>query len=267
MSKTIHFISGLPHSGSTLLCNILAQNPSIHTTPASGCHEILFGIRNQWDALIEHPSAQNLSEEKNLQRVLRAVLNAYHDTDRPVILDQGFGWLSLLEMAEFALGRKAKVIVPVRSLSQICASFEKLHRKTAHCRGERGDDFAAQTVRGRTGRLLSNQGVIGLAYNRLKDAVQRGLADRLLFVEFDQLTRSPQKTLNAIYDFLALDPYHHNFDCIEPYAHEDAAACRPPLHAIRKTVAPFVDDSIEVLGPDLVRQLIGTEFWRTGDLS
>ena len=30
MARTIHFISGLPRSGSTLLAAILRQNPSLH---------------------------------------------------------------------------------------------------------------------------------------------------------------------------------------------------------------------------------------------
>lgn len=46
-NKEIFFISGLPKSGSTLLCNILSQNPEFFVSKAtSGCIEILFLIRN-----------------------------------------------------------------------------------------------------------------------------------------------------------------------------------------------------------------------------
>jgi len=38
--KTVHFVSGLPRSCSTLLCNLLAQNPRVHATPTSPLHEI-----------------------------------------------------------------------------------------------------------------------------------------------------------------------------------------------------------------------------------
>ena len=40
MSKTVHFVSGLPRAGSTLLMNLLAQNPKVHATATSGLHEI-----------------------------------------------------------------------------------------------------------------------------------------------------------------------------------------------------------------------------------
>jgi len=262
-NHTIHFISGLPRSGSTLLCNILAQNPDIHTTPTSACHEALFVLRNSWGEWIEHNAAKSLADEANLQRVLNATLNAYHDTDRPVIIDKGRGWLSLLELAEFALGRKAKVIVPVRGIPQILASFEKLHRKTAHAKRDQGDYFQAQTVEGRTQFLLDGSQVLGLAYNRLRDALARGLSDRLHLVEFDDLTHDPEATLKGIYEFLELPAFDHDFANVEQYTFEDDSVHGLPLHSIRKEVKPIKDDSHTVLGAALCKQYNGTEFWRT----
>src|SRR3989344_3597345 len=96
--KTIHFISGLPRSGSTLLCNILAQNPRLHTTATSGIMDIMFMVRNNWDTLVEfraHP------DEEAKERVLKGILESYYATaDKPVIFDKSRGWVSLLEMAE-----------------------------------------------------------------------------------------------------------------------------------------------------------------------
>ena len=51
--KKFYFIAGLPRSGSTLLANILAQNPKFHTTSTSGVMDVMFGVRNNWDNLIE----------------------------------------------------------------------------------------------------------------------------------------------------------------------------------------------------------------------
>lgn len=260
--QNIHFVSGLPRSGSTLLCNILAQNPEIHTTPTSACHEALFILRNCWSEWIEHRAAKSLADEANLQRVLNATLNAYHDTDRPIVIDKGRGWLSLLELAEFALGHRAKVIVPVRGIPQILASFEKLHRKTTHLKRDQGDYFQAQTVEGRTQHLLDGSQVLGLAYNRLRDALARGLGDRLHLVEFDDLTHDPEATLKGIYEFLELPAYDHDFSNVEQYTFEDDSVHGLPLHSIRKEVKPIKDDSHQVLGAALCKQYNGTEFWR-----
>jgi len=262
MKKDIHFVCGLPRSGSTLLCNLLAQHPEVHTTPTSACHESLFVIRNAWNQWLEHKAAKDLADDKNLQRVLHAMIHAYHDTDKPVVIDKGRGWTSLLEMAEFALGKPAKVLVPVRDISQIVASMEKLHRKAAHHKQDSGDYFDAQTVNGRAQKVLSKEGVLGLAYNRLKDVAQRGLVDRLLLVEFDALTSRPEETMSQVWDFLGMQAPDHDFDNVEQVTYEDDSVHGLDLHSIRNKVESVTDDSENILGAELCAQLRGAEFWR-----
>jgi len=86
----------MPRSGSTLLCNILAQNPALHATATSGCMDVMFGIRNSWDKLIEHRSNPDRAGNKRaLLRVLRAVMDAYYaEAAKPVIVEKCRGWLS-----------------------------------------------------------------------------------------------------------------------------------------------------------------------------
>src|SRR5262245_4023245 len=100
LSKTIYFIAGLPRSGSTLLCNILAQNPRFHATATSGALDILFNVRNVWDDFIHD------GNNEGRRRVFRAVLDAFYaDIARPIIFDKSRSWLAYMEMAETVLGR------------------------------------------------------------------------------------------------------------------------------------------------------------------
>lgn len=261
MVKDIHFVCGLPRSGSTLLCNLLGQHPDVHTTPTSACHEALFVLRNSWNQWIEHKASKELSSDINLQRVLHATLHAYHDTDKPVVIDKGRGWTSVLEMAEFALDRQAKVIVPVRSIKNIVASMEKVHRKSAHAYPDNGDYIKAQTVQGRAHFHLSDSGVIGIAYNRLKDVIQRGLGDRLCLVDFDGLTNNPKEVMSSIWKFLEMDEPEHDFNNVRQLTTEDDSVHGLDLHTIRSKVEPIRDDAEEVLGSALCRKLEGQEFW------
>jgi len=64
VNPTIHFISGLPRSGSTLLANLLAQNPRYHSTATSGILEILFQVRNNWDKVAEFRAAPDKAENE-----------------------------------------------------------------------------------------------------------------------------------------------------------------------------------------------------------
>lgn len=264
--KTFIFISGLPRAGSTLLCNILAQNPQFYVSKAtSGCHDILFNIRNQWDNLVEH-KAEGV-DYNQLKRVLQSVLNNYHTTDKNIIIDKGRGWLSLLEMTQFILGYTPKVLVPVRDLTEIFSSFEKLWRKNTgqtQWNFEKEDYFKSQTVEGRCDIWAKNDQPIGLAYNRIKDVISRGFKDQLRFIEFDNLTNRPHETIQQVYNYLGLPYYQHNFTNIKQVTKEDDEGVHriPDLHTIRSDVLPVPHDSTEILGSELVNKYKNLEIWR-----
>src|SRR5262245_36279277 len=98
--KRFHFIAGLPRSGSTLLANILAQNPRFHATGTSGVLEVLFNVRNCWEGLGEFQAMPAEAGSAAKVRVLRGILESFHaDTDRPVVFDKSRSWLAYLEMA------------------------------------------------------------------------------------------------------------------------------------------------------------------------
>jgi sulfotransferase len=264
--KKFFFISGLPRSGSTLLCNILAQNDNVFVSKAtSGCHDVLFGVRNQWDKLIEH-QAEGV-DYNQLKRVLNSILNNYHSTDKNTIIDKGRGWLSLIEMIEFINGSTPKIIVPVRNITEILSSFEKLWRKStgqSQWNFEQGDYIKSQTVEGRCDIWASAGQPVGLAYNRVKDTITRGYQNDLLFVEFDQLTSQPAQTLKMVYDYLELPYYQHNFNNVEQYTQEDDEGVHRirDLHKIKPVVVPVPHDSDKILGKFLVEKYSNLELWK-----
>ena len=247
---TFHCISGLPRAGSTLLANILAQNPRFHTTHTSGIADVMFSVRNQWDNLVEFRAHPN---EEGKQRVLRGMLhNYYADIDQPVIFDKSRVWVALLEMAEFSLGYTPKVLVPVRDVRDILASFEKLWRGTAATKQlpqEREHYFDFQTVEGRCATWMRPEQPVGIAYNRIKDAVLRGHLEHMHFVPFEKLTTDPEQTLAGVYAFLGEQPFKHNFENVEQVTWEDDSIHQiPDLHTIRQKVEPIAPRWPEYLG-------------------
>jgi len=251
LNKDYYFIAGLPRSGSTLLCNILAQNPRFHTTSTSGIMDVMFGVRNQWDKLVEFKATPN---PEGKIRVLRGIIESYYsDVDKPVIFDKCRGWLSLLGMIEEVMGHKAKVIVPVRDLRDVLSSFEKLWResaKTTQIAQEGADYFGFQTVQGRTENWLKVDQPVGLAYNRITDALQRGYADRMMLVDFNDMTSNPKETFKSIYQFLGEQPFEHDFDNVKQVTWEnDAVHGFVGLHNIRSKVEPLASSWQKVLGP------------------
>lgn len=265
MDKQIFFISGLPRSGSTLLCNILAQNPELFVTKAtSGCVEILFSVRNQWDRIIEH-QAEGVNRDQ-LKNVLRGILNSYYLTDKNIVFDKGRGWLSMIETIEFIFNQKAKIICTVRNINEILASFEVLWRNTtgqSQWNIEQNNYEKSLTINGRA-ELWSEAGQpLGSAFNRLKDAVERGYKDRLYFMEFDNLTHNPKETLQGIYNFLGLQYYNHDFNNIQQVTKEDDDNIHriKDLHTIRSKVEPVPLKAHTILG-EVANKYANLEFWR-----
>lgn len=263
--KTIHFIAGLPRSGSTLLCNILNQNPKFHATSTSGILDIILAIRNQWENVNEFKASPN-KEGKNA--VVTGILQNYYSViERPVIFDKSRGWCSYIELAEHILNHKIKIIVPVRSIIDILSSFEKLWRNQAHewqFPQEKSHYFEWQTVAGRADVWMRNDQPVGIAYNKIHDAMSRGFTDRMLFVEFEHLTTNPKNTMEHIYRFLDEDNFVHDFNNVEQSTSEnDDIHGIPGLHIVRPVVKPLVSNALEILGVDVVKKYTNSEFWRT----
>jgi len=261
--KKYHFIAGLPRSGSTLLANILAQNPNFHATGTSGIMDVMFNVRNVWNNLIEFKATPDYPAEI---RVLRGILESYFSNiDESVIFDKGRGWLSEIEMIEAVLGHKIKILVPVRDMREVVSSFEKLWRKDAPYNQSslaKEDYFMFQTVTGRVNMTLRHTHPVGIAYNRIVDAMNRGFSDRLFFVDFEDLTHQPKETIDQVYKFLDEDSFEHDFNNVEQVTKEnDAIFGIRDLHTIRKKVTPLKSDWRTVIGEQFAH-LDNLNFWK-----
>lgn len=262
--KTIHVIAGLPRSGSTLLCNILNQNPRFHATSTSGILEIILAIRNQWENVSSLRASPN-KDGKNA--VIKGILQNYYSTvDRPVVFDKSRGWAAYIELAEHILQRKVKLLVPVRRVVDILASFEKLYRTQAHewqFPQEKSHFAEWQTAEGRADIWMRSDQPVGIAYNRLRDSIGRGFGDRMLIIEFEHLTSHPNETLQTIYNFLEEEQFEHNFTNVEQVTTEDDDVHGiPGLHIIRPEVKPVQVDAKRFIGENAFNKYNNAEFWR-----
>lgn len=246
--KEIIFTSGFPRSGSTLLQNILAQNPDFHSSATSGLLGILTNTRFHWDELIEH---QTMPESDQIKRqVFSGIVDGYYShIDQPVIFDKSRGWLQYLELASNFT--TPKVLVPVRDVRGVLTSLEKLWRNTSTSNiieQEKGYPLKFQTIEGRCEMWTQGDQLIGMAYNRIRDAIQRGWGDNLHFVEYEKLTTNPRDTMVDVYNFLQKPYFSHNFNNVEQYTKEDDTLHKMDLHTIRQQVKPQVADWDHVLG-------------------
>ena len=263
--RKIHYISGLPRSGSTLLTNILLQNPKFATTATSSLLDFLLQVRDNWGKLSGH---EHYPEGQDKWEVIRAIMYNYHKTDKEIIFDKNRGWSTHIEFMEKATGEGVKIIACVRNLEDICSSFEKLFRKN-RADGEIHGEFSNPKMKNREGRVgvwTSDEGVIGRPYISLLDTIQRGLGDRILFFPYEEWSSNPDLWFKRLYEFVGEEYYQHDFNNIEQTIRENDAGYGwgSDLHEIKKgRLLPAKSDAIEILGRDWFVKLHDTEFWKT----
>jgi sulfotransferase len=258
MFRHLHFLSGLPRAGSTLLAALLRQNPRFHASmsgPLAGMYSALLGemsARNEFSPFID---------DAKRQRILRGLFEQYYaDASTEVVFDTNRAWCARMP-ALATLFPDSRVIACVRDTPWIVDSVERLIRKNAFEPSAIFNFTPGGTVYTRANGIAGPDGMLGYAYDALKEAFYGNHADRLLLVQYETLTRQPKQALAAIYDFIGEPVFEHNVDHVEFDADAfDAKAGTPGLHAVRSRVE--TNERTTTLPPDLFRRFQNDIFWR-----
>lgn len=258
MSKSYHFITGLPRSGSTLLGGILLQNPRFHagmSSPAGGLVNALMRATSEGEFSV------TMTEDKT-QRLIRGIFDAYYDDvgDAEIVFDTNRQWSAQLPLvSKFA--PEAKVIACVRNPAWVMDSVEKIVRANPLRKSKLfRNDAERATVFTRTDVLTRPDRMIGYAWSALKDAYYSDEAGRLLLVEYDILCQRPEEVMRLIYDFIGEPYYDHDFDNVEYEAETfDTFLNTPGLHTVGKKVE--FKPRRSVLPPDVFERLAQMVFW------
>jgi len=250
--KTIHFVSGLPRSCSTLLCNLLAQNPKFHSSSSSGLIDLIYPARKNLVDCLEFKSMNPAdSEAMFLDWARGGILNAYNSlTNRPTVFDKGRSWLGYLDLL-FQLFPEAKVIVTVRDIRGILTSIEKKRKShPAYFIGEEANQLHYTTIEKRVQSWLSTP-ILGIPIERLRDATN-SFKHKLCFVHAEELTTKPENVMKNIYSYLEEEYYSHDFNNIEQYTKEHDGVWWPiGDHSIKKNIMQIQTNWDEILGKEL----------------
>jgi sulfotransferase len=264
MDNGIHFISGLPRSGSTLLAGILRQNPKFHAGMSSPVGSLFNQLLNTMGADHEHAV---FIEEEQRKDVLRGLFDSYYRQINPnkLVFDTNRLWCSRMS-ALATLFPKSKVIACVRDPVWVIDSFERLIRKNALLVSRMFPGEANATVFTRVDHLTSKLGTVGFAWNALQEAFYGEHAGgRLILVDYEALTREPARTITRLYELLGLPPFEHDFENVSytDGGEFDSWLGMPGLHRIAQKVQYTPRKSI--LPPELIERFRNQCFWRNLD--
>ncbi len=255
INPTIHFISGLPRSGSTLLAAILRQNPAFTagiSTPL--CRLVCSNV----EAMSERLEGSVMIDDLMRERILKGLFEAYYPTDGTVF-DTNRGWCAHMPLIS-RLFPLSTVICCVRNIPEILDSIEQLAaRNTFQPSGLFGYSTGG-TIYTRVERLMGANGMVSYACDALREACFGPHANKLLLARYSSLCLQPKETLDLIYHTLGCDPFEHTFDNVTFDADEyDRRLGTPGLHRVRPRVELI--ERTGVLPPDLVERYREWAFW------
>ncbi len=264
MNNGVHFIAGLPRSGSTLLAGILRQNPRFHAGMTSPLGVMYMALET---AMSRRNETAVFIADAQRRAVLRGLFSNYYDGvhQDKIVFDTNRAWCTKLP-ALTQLFPDARFICCVRDIGWIMDSVERLVRRNAFELSGMFGFEAAGTVFTRVARLASSDGLVGFALDALREAFFSEHASRLILVEYQALTRSPRQTMALLYQMLGQAPFEHDFDNVDYEADRfDLPLGSPGLHTVRRRVE-WVERQT-VLPPALFERFTGDAFWRAPELA
>jgi sulfotransferase len=204
-------VTGLPRSGSTLLCQLLAQHPEIHCEGHSSplCNTLL-GIRRMISddsfflSQLDHSFDRSYA---HLASAMQGFLRGWHhDCTRKVVIDKNRAWLHAIELL-LRVEPDARLIVCIRELGQIYGSIEAQHQRTILI--DFIDHLADFDRFGRADMLFAKDKTIGAPLISLQAVLDlpKAVQERLYFIRFEDLMAQPAACMSHLYGWLGLAPF------------------------------------------------------------
>jgi len=262
--EKIFYQSSLPRAGSTILQNILAQNPDIYTTPTSGVLELLFAARANYTNSAEF-KAQNAEQMKaGFLAFCREGMRGFYEaiTEKPYIVDKSRGWGIHFDFIHQVYSNP-KIICMVRDLRDVFCSMEKNFRKNPEKASPLIDWSKSQgTTVAKRIDLWANGVPVGMAIERLSEMIRLGIDKHILFVKYEDLCMYPEREMTKIYNYLELPYFEHDFDNIEQVTKEDDEVYGVfGDHTIRQKLEPMQSQAKTILGKDVCEWIFNNYAW------
>jgi len=254
--KKYYFISGLPRSGSTLLSAVLGQNPKFHTSISDN---LLSHFRSQIETGNSCPP--NEFDETRLKNIVKSTVDAfYYDTKKPVVFNTNRLWTNLLPELR-SIYPYTKVICCVRDITRILDSFERMHQQNPFKISTVYPKEVDLNVYTRAAALMTDGGIVKLPYDSLKSAFTGPHTDMLMLIEYDVLTKNPEGTMKAIYNFIEEPYYEHDFNNVSvSYDEYDQNIKMDGLHSTHSKIE--YKQKSYIIPPDIINQFANLEVWR-----
>jgi sulfotransferase len=255
----VHLISGLPRSGSTLLSALLRQNPRFVAGVTSPVAMLCGTMLQSMSGATEFAS---FFTDARRRAIITGIFASYYHGVAPdrVVFDTNRTWTGRLPLLA-DLYPDVRVICCVREVAWILDSIERLTRLNPLQPSKLFNYRVGGSVYSRIETLMDpEKGLVGHAWNSLREAWFSEAATRLIVINYDSLAGNPRRVMTRLYEALGEAPFIHDFDHIDfDEPGYDADLGMPGLHRVRPKVEIVPRQSC--LPPDVVAKYAEVNFW------
>jgi len=249
-SEKIFFLSGLPRSGSTLLGSLIGQNPDFTVTPTSPILDLLCGVNGLLDMVNRTYTFDYQEKSKFIYTSM--IKGWYEDVKTKYILDKHRGYPKNIVPLRMFFTPNPKILCTNRPVADVITSYLVLIEKNKDPNNFVDVELKKANIQINTANRAKMlwENFISDPYNSMQHGI-KNCRENLYIVEYDELTKEPERILKEIYQFLEIENYSgHKFDNIYNHCAEekDAAWGLKNLHDIRKVLKKTSVPAKEVLG-------------------
>lgn len=225
--EKLHFVSGFPRSGSTLLCNLLNMNPDFFATPTSPTLDMVLQMRKVFSHNASYRNMDRINEAQRFRDGMKAYLHAYFESER-VVFDKNRGWVNKLPIMDRIMAhQESKIIFCYRNPVEVFQSIENQYQKTIIMENpdESNNELAFTTLYNRVETFVGqNFTLMSTPVALLEDALTQGHGSRILIVRYNNLCAHPQETLDQIHHFIGEPTMKYEFSKLKQTTFENDAS-------------------------------------------
>lgn len=262
----LHFCGGLPRSGSTVLMNILQQNPNIFTTGTCALTDIISNhilIKSRYRESFQAMSIEQA--DRAMYGLVHGASRGWFEalTDRPTVISKNRNWSSI-----FHLYPESRYIVMVRDLRDIVESFERISSKTRalHAYGDANVLLPAMHIHEKYRHYFTEANSLSVSLTteipRLMEQFRQDRS-RVMFIRYEDFTREPVYILRKLYRFLDLPWYDHDLNDIPQSAmyEHDHAYFRERTDHVTDSKFLYYQKPVRTLSSELHQRIINENRW------
>ena len=269
--KKFYTVCGFPRSGNTLLTSILNQNPDIHFTGTSSLPEVFYRLllmTGEAESYLTSPSHQNLCS------LFQNAFESYYAHREEKYIIERSTWMTPYSYPLYNdfCPNQTRIIILVRSLTDIvksylniCKNFPGFYINQEYLQADKTTLYKSE-LEEKVDIIFKKEGWVDRTLYSIKWLIDNDNLENIRILDYDDLVKNPEKSVNALYEYYNIPKYEHTFNnlkqvCEYGIQYTDMTHLKADLHTIRTDDVSKIEHDIE-LPQHIIDKCDSLEIWK-----